>query len=288
MGIYTLVRGREKNRILSGAGDKFIAEWNSESLLPESFSVKMEQSVYALKYIAQKELLLIGTSLGNLHVIDLAKKEEIKNLELHQKGIFDLQYHEKHQLAISMGGDGLMAVWDVNTWELKLQFPLCHEKLRKARFNEDQSLLAVACGDGRVRIFETAFFNEIHSIEAHKEGANSVAWHPKKPLLLSGGKDAYLRFWNIDKAFEKVREIPAHNFAIYNIVFSPDGKYCATGSRDKTIKIWDAASFDQPLRIDRKGLQGHSHSVNTLYWSKDDGRLYSGGDDRAIMVWELY
>ena len=286
-GVYALANGRFPNTILSGSGDRFVAEWNMESLLPEAFSVKMEQSVYAVKCIVEKQMLTVGTSAGNLHVIDLSAKTELKNLELHEKGIFDLVYLRDAELLISFGGDGLMAVWDINSWELKLQFLLGDGKLRRGRLNKDESLLAVACGDGSIRIFETAFFNELYTFEAHESGVNSLAWHPTKPLLISGGKDAHLRFWNTDDGFAEVRSIPAHNFAIYDIVFSPDAQFCATASRDKTIKIWDASSFDKPLRIDRKTHASHSHSVNALLWSDFDGRLYSAGDDRSIMVWEL-
>lgn len=285
--VYCLSSGRSGASVLTGSADHFIAEWDIETGVANAFSVKMESPVFSQLYIAREKKLLVATNDGNLHVIDLEKKEEIKNLELHQKGLFDLKYLEKDRLVISFGGDGLLAVWDAENWELKLQLPLTDDKLRRADLNADESKLAVSAADGRIRIFETGFFNEIANIMAHETGANCVAWHPNGKWLVSGGKDAHIRIWDAENEYELLKAIPAHNFAVYDLVFSPDGKYCASASRDKTIKIWDAESFGMPYRIERRTHQSHTHSVNALYWDETTNLLCSGGDDRALMIWEL-
>ncbi|MBL0072014.1 MAG: hypothetical protein IPP34_09475 [Bacteroidetes bacterium] len=80
------------------------------------------------------------------------------------------------------------------------------------------------------------------------------------------------------------QKIPAHNYAIYSIVFHPTQNIFATGSRDKTIKIWDAASFEIIKRIDKISDEGHVNSVNKLFFLPD-GLLLSASDDRAVMAW---
>ena len=80
-----------------------------------------------------------------------------------------------------------------------------------------------------------------------------------------------------------MRAIPAHRANIYGIAFNPQGTVCATASRDKSVKLWDAASFEP---IDRFELKqgGHTHSVNAVHWCAD-GTLLSAGDDRTIKAW---
>jgi WD40 repeat protein len=107
----------------------------------------------------------------------------------------------------------------------------------------------------------------------------------KTPFSRMG--DAYLNVWNIEKEYALINHIPDHNYTIYSIVFSTNMKFFATGSRDKTIKIWDAENFEMLLRIDKKQHEGHSYSVNKLFWSDFNNYLVSTGDDRAIMVWQI-
>ncbi len=287
MAVYAVAQGREPHLVFTASADKFVAEWNLDTGMPEAFSVKVDTAAYSVKYIESKSLLLIGTSAGHLHVIDLHSKQEIRNLALHQKAIFDIAVNEENGQVISLSAEGLMAVWDSTDWSLVLQIPLGQFKLRQGRYNHDYSRFALVSGDGMLRIFETEFFNEIYTIKAHSDGANAVAWHPNGKQLITGGKDAYLRFWDVDNDYQKLKEIPAHNFAIYSIVFSPNGRFCASASRDKTIKIWDANAFDMPLRIDRKSHQAHVNSVNSLYWSPFNSILCSGSDDKALMLWQI-
>ena len=80
---------------------------------------------------------------------------------------------------------------------------------------------------------------------------------------------------------------PAHWFTINKIVFHPEGKWFATGSRDKTIKIWDAETFELLKVIETMRDKGHINSVNCLLWSEHNDYLLSCGDDRSIIAWEV-
>jgi WD repeat-containing protein 61 len=287
-GVYAIAQGHDEHTVFTGSGDQFVAEWNIEKLFPEKFSVNVGEGVYSICHIAERNLLLVGQAKGGLNIIDLKEKKEIKHFVHHKAAIFDIQYSERLNLFITASADGHLGVWNATTFDLIRNIPLCLNKIRGLDFNQDHSLLAVACGDGLIRILETDLFNEVHTLKGHVEGSvYSVKFHPNLPLLLSGGKDAYLRFWNTNKDFEQIRAIPAHNFAIYSIVFSPCGKLCATGSRDKTIKIWDAKTFDKPHRIDRIKYHGHKNSINKLFWNKNPNRLISTGDDRTVIIWEV-
>src|SRR5687767_6496989 len=78
--------------VLSGSGDRFVAQWNIEAGKPDTFSVKMQAIVYSTLYLKEQNKLVVGTAAGSLHVLDLQEKKEIKNLVLDTKGIFSIQY----------------------------------------------------------------------------------------------------------------------------------------------------------------------------------------------------
>lgn len=304
--VYSLAAGRQPHTVFSASGDRYVTEWNVLTGKQVAFAVRLEQPGYATAYIAKFNLLLVANSIGGLHVINLLTSAEERYILNHSNGIFDLKFDEDRDILYVAGGDGVLSIWQLPSFELLRSIKLCDGKIRQIALSGDYrhaqshsdvssepyadsgfssvSLIALACGDGYLRILENNFYNELYTINAHTDGVTSVAWHPQKPVLLTGGKDAYIRIWNRKEEFAEVLSIPAHNFAIYAIAFSPDGKLVATASRDKTIKIWDAKSMDPLYKIDFKA-GGHSHSVNSVIWLNNQV-LVSCSDDRSILVFD--
>lgn len=282
--IYCLSKGGEEHLFFTGGADQYVALWNLKTIKQEKLSIKLDSTVYSLCYIPFSNQLWIGLGNGSIHVIDLSTKTEIKHFKAHQSAVFHLNFSSRNKKVFSSGADGLFCVWDIELLKLNLALPISLEKIRKIKLNQDESLLVLAAGDEMIRVFETEYFNEVHSFKAHDLGVNSLCFIDENRLL-SGGKDAHLNVWDLKNSFKLIQSIPAHNFAVYAIEKSPCGNYFATASRDKTIKIWDANSMKVLQRIDRKN-NGHQNSVNDLLWQNYQQVLISVGDDRAIKVWE--
>lgn len=273
------------HKVYTGSGDRFIARWDLETGQQDAFSIRAEQSVYSLRLVNDAGQLVFGTSSGSLHVIDLEAKAELKHFVQHQTAVFCIRENHFRKHVYSADADGNLAIWRSASWELLLLLPLQCGKIRDILVNEDGSLVFLACQDGNIRVFETNGYNEILAFDAHKDGSNCLGLFPGKPeLLISGGKDAYLRVWKWQEE-KMLLEIPAHNFGIYRIVFLQDGEYFATASRDKTIKLWDARTCNVIERIERR-QGGHSHAVNDLY-KLSETEFVSVGDDKRINYWTL-
>jgi WD40 repeat protein len=284
--VYSLEKGISESLFFSGSGDKFVALWNLETFQTENFAAQFPAPIYSICHIPEKKLLIVGTSAGSIHLIDLEKKEEIKILQYHTAAIFDLKYSAHTNNIYSSGADGNFGVSSLDTLSLIKIKKLCNEKIRSIDINYIDSEICIACGDCNVRIFDLNSLEEKKTFHAHALSANCVRYSPDGSILLSGGRDAHLNFWDA-KSYSLIKSIPAHNFAIYDIVFSPDKKLFATASRDKTIKIWDASTRELLIRINKENYDGHVNSVNKLLWSTYNNYLISSGDDRSIMVWDV-
>lgn len=287
MAVYALASGRSENLIFSGSADQIVAEWSLDSFSSQPFAIRMESTVYSLCHLPKRELLLIGTINGHIHVVDLVERKEIRNLAFHDQGIFHLLHQPSLGIFYACCADGSLSVWDAHEFALLHHIQLNSGKIRHASLHPDGSILAVSCGDGSVHLLETERYSITQTLNGHERSANVAVWHPNGKVLVSGGRDAHLRFWNISEQYKEFRAIPAHNFAIYGLEFSPDGKYAATASRDKTIKIWDATSFDLIARLDHKA-GGHINSVNKILWTAYQNKLVSTGDDKTLRIWEVY
>jgi WD40 repeat protein len=134
-----------------------------------------------------------------------------------------------------------------------------------------------------IRILETEFFNLLHSFEAHAAAVTSFTFFPGDDTkCLSGGKDAYLKVWDLNDYF-CFKAIPIHNFSVYDLLFISDTEFISC-SRDKTIKIWNSETFSLSQRIEAKN-GGHLHSVNKLI--KIGAKSFAScSDDKRIMLFE--
>ncbi|RTY73435.1 WD40 repeat domain-containing protein [Flavobacterium bomense] len=287
--IYTLEFAHEAHLFYSGSSDNLVVEWNMKDQEQNKVVAKLPAKAMALKYVPDRNILLIGQSLGGIHVIDLKENKEIKLLQLHKEYIFDIQYLPETECFWVLAGDGTLSVWSINDFSLITALKLCDKNIRSIDFNIILKEAAIGCGDGSIRIFDFETYEEKKILKGHLDdfSVNTVRYHPNGKYLLSGSRDAYLNVWDIENNYALIHHIPAHNYAIYSIVFSPDKKFFATGSRDKTIKIWDAENFELPYRIDKSQHGGHTHSVNKLLWSDFNNYLISTGDDKTIMLWGI-
>lgn len=279
--VYALAAGDDGGTFLSGSGDRRVVRWDLRHPDQGVLLADAGQAVFSL--FRSADLLLIGDEHGGLHLIDPRQGREVQLEQVHRKGIFALAPLPGGRLACA-GGDGTLTLWSVSPSALVLQrrIPLCAEKLRGLSVSPDGAWLAVAGGDGAVRVLDTVDLNERHTLQAHPEGATCVAWHPHKPVLISGGKDGHLRLWHSDRGFALLLDLSAHSGPIYALAGDPAGTQFATASRDKTAKRWAADTFDVLQRLDRTA-GGHTHSVNALAWLGDV--LLTAGDDKRVIAW---
>lgn len=284
--VYALEKSENPGLFFSGSSDKIVSEWNLDLVTPPKGIVNVGSIIYALHFLPWKNQLLIGVSGGGFHVVDMKERREIRNIQHHSAGIFDIVSSQELNRMYTASGDGTLAVWSLDDFSLLHSVRICKEKVRSLALRPDHRELALAAGDGTVRLFDPVTMEEKIRFAAHELSANCVSYHPRESLLLSGGRDAHLKIWDY-KSGTLVESIPGHNYAIYSISFSPDASLFATGSRDKTVKIWDAETFDFLVRIDKEKFQGHLNSVNKVLWTPHKNYLLSTGDDRSIMVWDV-
>jgi WD40 repeat protein len=280
--IFSLCKGLTEHTFYSGADDGYIAEWNHHKKGDGTLLVQVNRPVYAMYLDIEQQQLLCGTAAGNLHIINLQQRSEIRNIEAHTLGLYDIKATEKY--IITTGGNGAICIWDKKTLSLIHTIQASTKSARVIALHPSEKKFAVGFSDHHIRIYSTDTFELLHEKNAHTNSVFALAYSPDGNLLYSGGRDVMLKSW--DPTFQNKLDIPAHTLHINAIAFSPNGELYATVSMDKTIKLWDTET-DTLLKVaDKQRNDGHTTSVNKLLWLNDE-ELLTCSDDRVVMMWKI-
>lgn len=262
-----------------------VVEWDQEHPKDGTLIAKLPHSIYALEVDRERNLLIIGHNFEGIHVIDLNENKEIWNLKLTDQPIFDIKVFGTEILVGT--GDGLLVVVDIEERSFKKHIKLSSKSIRVMTIAPEKRQLALGLSDHSIKILDLANnFQPIANLTGHTNSVFALSYSPDEKKLVSGGRDAQIKFWNSDN-YTLTENIVAHMYAINYLSFKEDGKYLVTCSMDKSIKVWDAENYKLMKVIDKARNAGHGTSINKVLWSTYSGHVISISDDRTISIWQI-
>ncbi len=284
-GIYTLAEGPEGNILYSADGSGLIAEWDLNDPDQGKQLARVDKSIYALHYFAVFHSLVIGKNFEGIYKIDVREKTLIHSLRLTKTQIFDIKHHDDKLFVAT--GNGSLYIVSFEKFTVLKEIKLSDKSIRSIDICKKENEIALGLSDNTIRILDLENYQQKYRIDAHKLSVFSVVYAPRGKVLISGGRDAQIKVWDINNDYILKESIAAHMYAVNSISFRKDGKLFASGSMDKTVKIWSSDDFRLLKVIDSSRHNGHTSSVNKVLWSGFNDYLISGSDDNTISVWDL-
>jgi WD40 repeat protein len=169
-------------------------------------------------------------------------------------------------------------------------------------FSDDGALLASCGQDGRVLVWDTGSLDVKRSYVGHTGPVFSVSFWPlgNNDRLLSCGMDGTVKLWQ-KKTGRLVFTGTDHKAPVYAACFNWAGTLIASAGESMTVIVYELSRIDSGggatgssvdkmlFRIEPYGpktLQGHSAPIRSCAFEPKDKFLLTGGDDRAIRVWD--
>ena len=191
--------------------------------------------------------------------------------------------------------DGMVMAWDTSTQQPLWQHRLHTSRVAGLSFSADgkkAASAAIALANswalkrGEVKVWDADAGTVQHTLRtADGQGFHSVAFHPSRRLLATGGEDAHVRLWDTDTG-EQLHELSGHTSPILCVAFRPDGKLLASASSNGMIKIWEMkANSLKPRAV--QSLTGRTGTVLGLSFSPNGHYLAYCGTDKTVRVWNV-
>lgn len=285
--VYALTRGAGDDQVFSAGADGLVVAWEARPEADGELVAKVENSVYALRYLPEAGLLLLGHNFQGVQAIDLAAKKLAYATALPPVAIFELLPDPARGRLYAALGDGTLAILRLADLRLESLLRVSQKPLRSLALHEARGELAVGSSDTTVRLLD---LDTLALKQTLTEATNSVfalAYSPDGRQLLASGRDAHLRRYDVAAGYALETDIIPHLYTVNHLAFSPDGRYLASCSLDKSIKLWDAASLSLLRVLDRARAAGHGTSVNRLVWLGSQNQLVSCSDDRSLALWQV-
>ena len=181
---------------------------------------------------------------------------------------------------------------------------------------DGQSLIA-ASADGPITVFNVTDGAVAHVVPGDEDGTNVIAAHPSQCLLVSGGQDGAVRFWD-PAAGQAIASVALDAGWVDHLAWSADGKTLAAAA-GRTLALFNPDgslrhTFDPaPKTLSAIAWQpaggclaaayfggvvlwdaddhiaqhefAYANGIHALAWSADSRWLVSGNQDPSVHLW---
>ncbi len=276
---------RDNSYVVSGGDDSTIIAHSTKTGIVEYRADNVfANGVTGLCYLLDGSLVACGYDEGgNLKVFS-------PSLELVQTLVGHIGFVECVTVSPSgshfaSGGDGKMMIWsepgEGGEWA-RVQVLEDHtSSIWAVCFSPDGKQLATGSWD---KLIKTYSFNEgsailAHTLEGHTDFVMSLSFSPDCKLLCSsGGWDKSIKFWNpADGSLVKSID-QAHSNCVTSVSYSPNGRILVSAGYDKTMKIWDAETFELKHTFEQE------FDTNQLTITADSNFIVSANIDHTVRI----
>lgn len=155
--------------------------------------------------------------------------------------------------------------------------------INRVGFSADGTCLAACAASGEVAIWQIPALNPVGRLKGHEYAALTMAWHPTRNELATGGQDGVMRVWSSETGEERaVLPVGSDRSWLEHLAWSPDGTYLAA-SAGKVLGIW---SWDGTVLQSTVELPPHKTTVSALAWMPRGGGVVSASYGGA-WLWKI-
>ncbi len=282
--ISSLVISDDGLRVVAGCDDKTIKLWDASY---DQELIRMDTqsgSVGCVAFSPDGSRLAAAGGDGRVRVFEAQSGKLIGDVTAHKGPVHAVAFSLDGALLASGDSKGLVLVSNAETPSKSLEVKeadggavLCIAFCQ----DPERPLLAWGNREGLIQVVDTTGQGKIRTLRRHKGAVNSLAFHRRGNLLVSGGLDTRVRLWNLNSD-ECNEGPPIEGHVITGVGFMPpDGHQVVSAGRDGTLRCWNAGTLIQENQCLYPRVCIRSVAV------RPDGKWFAAGcENRMLNMWD--
>ncbi|MEL6927221.1 MAG: AAA-like domain-containing protein [Cyanobacteria bacterium J06600_6] len=267
--------------------DGSIKLWSLDGTLRSNF-LGHQGRVWDLSWSTDSSTI---ASAGWDNVVKLWKVERpfVKTLYGHTSAVINAVFQPQNQYIASASVDGTVKVWN-SQGDLVTNFQKHKNEAYDVAFSNNGEIIASTSFDRTIKLWRIN--GEVLDSFGNTDTVADVRFAPDalsqngNQVLISGGFDTKVRFWELSASANGVKAIAsdvisAHEARITDIDVSQNGQFVASVSHDRYLRLWKPnGELIRSIFADKTGLR-------TVSISPDGSRIATGGKEQNVKLWNL-
>ena len=156
--------------------------------------------------------------------------------------------------------------------------------IHRVAFSPDGTRLAACSASGEVSLWETPSLTPVCRLNGHDQAALTLAWHPTRLELATGGQDGVVRLWDVETGEESaLLPVGAPQAWVEHLAWSPEGAFLAA-SAGKMLRVWSTRIGALPQTAGE--VPAHKTTISDLTWTPRGGGVIASCYGGA-WLWKL-
>ena len=247
--------------------------------------------VNALEFSQDGKWLVAATGITGLHgtavVYSTADGKILKEFAGHRDTLYAATLTRDGKILATGSYDKQIILWDTATGTQLRTLKGHNDAVYDLAFHPDGSILASASGDQTIKLWQVSTGVRLDTLSQPLKEQLTVAFSPDGKLVAAGGVDNRIRVWKLVSR-EKPEINPllvarfAHDAPLVQMAFTADGKTLVTTAEDRTVKLWDAATFES-----RAALEAQPDVASALALSPNSQELVVGRMNGTLQAYPV-
>ncbi|MDX1665824.1 MAG: WD40 repeat domain-containing protein [Saprospiraceae bacterium] len=198
----------------------------------------------------------------------------------HKAAVFALGAGSSPRHFLSGAGDGWIVDWDLDDPETGKLIAQVESRIFSLCYLREKDLVLAGNMNGGLHWIDLEDPSRTRNIAHHEKGVFALLRLGE--YVYSAGGQGMLTRWSIGER-RSLESVKLSHTSLRALDYSPGRHEFAVGSSDNSIYLLDADSLEVRSAIP----EAHENSVFSLKYQPDADRLWSGGRDAHLRVWEL-
>lgn len=278
--VRCVVLTAEGKRLISCGDDQMIKFWR---LADKKIVHKIQahSNIITKLLINDKGNKLYSGSLDEtIQIWDINNYKRLAVMEA--EPVNDLATNKDNIRLYSANSDHKVRIWDIDDSEPYPFFQGHFDEIWRIGLASDEKFLISASWDQQVIIWDLKEKKQRNKLKGHQAKVMGLAISSNGSRVITCDDKENVRIW------EPIRQRNIASFHLESsgcaIILTPDDKEMIIGCKDSIIRVYDVIS----TRFVKKFIDGHTSLVQCLLISRDRKTLYSGGEDKLIVIWDYF